>query len=323
MTRITAQPRSRASSRAPGPPSAPGATPSVSADTFVGRHAWLLCVLGLAACLLWSHWATLVDLRGFWSRNDDYSAGQLVPLVAIYLVWRERAHLRARVARPSPWGLGLLALAELLRLGGVYYGFGSIERLALVAAIAGVVLLAAGRPVFWRLRWVLAFLLLMLPLPARLHEAIALPLQHLATHLAAITLELLGFFVVREGHILRLDAQTTVGVTEACSGLRMLTAFIFVSAVLAFLVRRPAWQKVLLVASSIPIAVLCNTIRSAATAVFVYYAQNPDLSEKFHDLAGLAMMPLAIVLSLALLRFLAFLAPVDDVCQAHVQRATS
>jgi exosortase len=191
---------------------------------------------------LWSHWATLVDLRGFWSRNDDYSAGQLVPLVAIYLVWRERAHLRARVARPSPWGLGLLALAELLRLGGVYYGFGSIERLALVAAIAGVVLLAAGRPVFWRLRWVLAFLLLMLPLPARLHEAIALPLQHLATHLAAITLELLGFFVVREGHILRLDAQTTVGVTEACSGLRMLTAFIFVSAVLAFLVRRPACQ---------------------------------------------------------------------------------
>lgn len=273
------------------------------------RYAWLACTLGLAACLLWSYWPTLVELRAFWSRNDDYSAGQLVPLVALYLVWRERGFLLSQPARPSLWGLGLLVLAEVVRLGAVYYGFGSIERAAVVVSLAGVVLLAAGRRIFWRLRWVLAFLILMLPLPGRVHEAIALPLQRLATDLAAFTLELLGFFVVREGHVLRLDAQTTIGVTEACSGLRMLTAFVFVSAVLAFLISRPWWQKALLVASSVPIAVLCNAVRSVVTAIFVYYAQDPDLSEKFHDFAGLAMMPLAIVLSLAVLRFLALLGP--------------
>lgn len=281
------------------------------------RHPWLACAFALAACLLWSYWSTLVDLYGFWSRNDDYSAGQLVPLVAVYLVWRQRDALLSPPAQPNGWGLLLLGLAELLRLGAVYYGIASIERFAIVVSIAGVLLLAAGWRVFWRLRWVLAFLVLMLPLPARVHEAIALPLQRLATNLAAMALELLGFFVVREGHVLRLDAQTTVGVTEACSGLRMLTAFVFVSAVLAFLIHRPPWQKALLVASSIPIAVLCNTVRSAATAVFVYYAHNPDLSETFHDLAGLAMMPLAILLSVLLLRFFALLSPPAGVAPAH------
>jgi len=247
-------------------------------------------------------------LHAFWSRDADYSAGQLVPLVSLYLCWRERAFLRSRSIRPSLlWGAALLLLAEGLRLGAVYYGFGSIERITVVVSIAGVVLLAAGWEVFWRLRWVLLFLVLMFPLPGRVHEAVALPLQQLATTLAAFLLELCGFFVVREGHVLRLDADTIVGVTEACSGLRMLTAFLFVSAVLAFLIRRPRWQKALLIASGIPIAVLSNGLRSAATGVFVYYSHNPELSDRFHDLAGLAMMPIAIALSVVLLKFLALL----------------
>lgn len=317
MTKLAAHARSRLDSHPPRPSRTARVAAPGSAAARVRRHAWLVCVVALAACLLWSYWPTVADLRGFWSRNDDYSAGQLVPLVAVYLVWRQRSVLLSQPARPSGWGLALLTLAELLRLGAVYYGFASIERFAAVVSIAGVVLLAAGWRVFWRLRWVLAFLVLALPLPARAHEAIALPLQRLAANLAAVTLELLGFFVVREGHVLRLDAQTTVGVTEACSGLRMLTAFVFVSAVLAFLIRRPPWQKLLLVASSLPIAVLCNTVRSAATAVFVYYAHNPDLSETFHDLAGLAMMPLAILLSVLLLRFFTLLTPPAGVAPAN------
>jgi len=281
------------------------------------RRTASLWAVALAGCFLWSYWPTLTELSAFWSRNPDYSAGQLVPLVAVFLVWRERSFLLAVGARPSLWGLLVLVVAELLRCGAVWYGFGSIERLTSIVAMAGALWLAAGTGVFWRLRWVLAFLLLMLPLPARVHEAVALPLQHLATSLAAMLLELAGFFVVREGHILRLNAQTTIGVTEACSGLRMLTAFVFVSAVLAFVIKRPAWHKTVLIVSSIPIAVLSNAVRSVVTGVFVYYARDPGLSERFHDAAGLAMMPLAVLLSVALLRFLQLLGPASGFAGAR------
>ncbi len=285
---------------------------AVSPRCATTRQRWPLvaAVLGLLGCLLWSYWPTLVELAEFWARNQDYSSGALVPPAVLYLVWRQRAALLARPAQPCWWGMGLLALAEVLRQLGIYYGVGSGERYALVVSIAGVVLLAAGWRVFRRLTWVLVFLLLMVPLPARVHEAVALPLQQKAVASGAFLLELLGFFVMREGHVLRLEDRTSVAVAEACSGLRMLTAFVFVAAVLAFLIDRPRWQKAVLVLFSIPIAVASNSIRVVATSMFIYYADDPGLGEQFHDLAGLAMMPLAVGLSVGLLRFLALLQPV-------------
>jgi exosortase len=266
-----------------------------------------LALAALLACVLWSYWPTLTELRAFWARNQDYSVGALVPLVALYLVWRQRRVLLAEPVRPCAWGLAVLLAAELLRQIALFYGVASGERYAVVLSLAGAVLLAAGRRVLRHSGWILVFLLLMVPLPARIHEAIALPLQRLATTAAVFALELLGFFVVREGHVLHLNEQTTIGVAEACSGLRMLTAFVVVASLLAFLIHRPRWHKVVLLAASIPIAVLSNAIRSVLTALVVYYAQNPALSEAFHDAAGLAMMPLGLLLSLALLKFLGWL----------------
>ena len=273
----------------------------------VNRKATIVAFLGLFGCLLWSYWSTIAELCEFWSRNQDYSAGALVPPVAAYLVWRRRSDLTAEGVRPCWWGLAVLGFAELMRQAGVYYGVGSGARFALVVAIVGVVLLAAGARVARKLTWIFLFLFLMAPLPARVHEAIALPLQTKATTSAAIVLELCGFFVMREGNVLRLNEEASVAVAEACSGLRMLTAFVFIAAVLAFLIDRPRWQKLTLVLFSVPIAILSNTIRLVATSVFIYYAKNAALSEKFHDAAGLAMMPLALFFSVLLLRFLAFL----------------
>jgi exosortase len=267
----------------------------------------LAVALGLLACVLWSYWPVVVELREFWSRNADYSVGQLVPPVAAFLVWRRRAALAKLTVTPAWAGAVLVVVAEALRLASVYFAFGSGPRYSLVLSIAGVVLLSAGWAVFRCVFWILVFLLLMVPLPARVHETIALPLQDQATAAAAFALETLGYFVVREGHVLRLDDQSTVAVTEACSGLRMLTAFVFVAAVFGFLVDRPRWQKAVLLASSIPIAVLANAARVVVTAMFVHSASDPSLGDRFHDAAGLAMMPLALVILYGLLRLLSAL----------------
>ena len=63
-----------------------------------------------------------------------------------------------------------------------------------------------------------------------------------------------------------------MAVAEACSGLRMLTAFIIVAAFMAYMVKRPRWQKVFLLPSSIPVAVMCNILRLCATAVLFLVA---------------------------------------------------
>lgn len=279
------------------------ATAAAQPPTKSGQGRWVL--LAISAALLWSYWPTVVTLARFWQRNQDYSVGMLVPPVAAYLIWSQRDRLAGTQWQPSWLGVGLLLLVELGRLGGEFFGVGSADRYALVGAIGATIMAVMGWRIFWRLKWIILFLVLMVPLPARVHESIAVPLQSLATASAVFGLELGGFFVLREGNLLKLENGAVVGVAEACSGLRMLTAFVFVSAVLAFLVKRPQWQKAVLVVASIPIAVGTNCIRVIATSIVVYYSSSTTITETFHDAAGFAMMPLAIVACLLLLKFLA------------------
>ena len=280
-------------------------TPNRPARPTGGRPGTYVAITALAGCLLWSYWPVLAELAQFWWRNDDYSVGALVLPVALFLAWGRREQLARLYSGPALLGgLGLILFGEATRLAGVHYGSATGERYGFIFSVAGVVLMAGGWRIFWNLRWVLVFLFLMVPFPARAHELIAGSLQRVATNMAVFMLELLGFFVIQEGNVIRLGDQALVHVTEACSGLRMLTAFIFVSAVVAFIIERPVWQRITLLAMSVPIALLSNALRGALTAIFVYYSDSRELNEHFHDMAGLAMMPLALVLVFAILQLM-------------------
>ncbi len=271
----------------------------ITADSSQAFHYRPVAIaLGLLVCLLWSYWPTVVELCAFWARNDDYSIGALVPFLAGYLVWRNRDELQAIAARPCWWGLPAILAAQACRYAGLYFSYSSAERYSLVFTIAGGVLLVAGPRAFWRLRWILLFLLLMVPFPKRIHEMVAIPLQGMSTTMAVYSLELLGFFVVRTGNVLRIGSDVMVAVTEACSGLRLLTAFVFVAAVFAFVSRRPAWHKTILVLSSVSIAIVANALRLVVTSAYIANAGEGEPTEVFHDYAGLAMMPLAVLILL-------------------------
>jgi len=302
-------------SRAHAGPRQRTAAPVTRSDIAADHHCSLTTTLYLLGATLvaglWSYWPTLTALFKDWQRDGDYSVGQLVPLAALYLAWQHRDSLRRCRIAPCWLGLALLLLAQAVRLFGILYVYESAERYSFVLAIAGLVLLVAGRRVFWQLRWVLLFLALMVPLPGRAHNLIAGPLQNCATRGTVFLLELFGVAVSRHGNIMVLNDSTHLAVAEACSGLRMLTAFVVVAAVLAYIVKRPRWQKFLLVASSIPIAIACNLMRLLVTAI-LYLLTTSELAERFfHDFAGVTMMPMAILLLLGELWIMARLVVTD------------
>ncbi len=268
--------------------------------------------LGLAlvvvAALLWSYWPTLSELVTFWQSNDDYSIGQLVPFVACFFVWIRRRELATLERRACAWGGAALLASQLVRLAGLYYDYASIERFSLVAALAACCWFLYGAALTRKLVWILAFLLLMVPLPNQIHRVVNDSLQSLATSSAVFSLELLGYWVQRHGNVLLLDGRTEVAVEEACNGLRMLTAFTFTAGTLALLVRRPRVRSTILVASSVPIAVLANSLRLVVTVIVMHYSQSDAANLFFHDFAGLLMMPVAIVLLLLELRLLDWVA---------------
>lgn len=252
--------------------------------------------MALAACVTWSYWPTLVELVEYWRNNDDYSVGALVPFVAVYLAW-QRTRTGTGCKRVTCWwGAVVICGGQALRLFGVCFWHVSAERYSLIVTIAGLVLLVWGFTTFWRMRWILAFLLLMMPLPFRVHEQLLLPLQELAARSGTFFLEIAGIYVQREGNILHLEEKVRVGVAEACSGLRMITAFVFLCATVAFMIARPVWQRSLLVLSSIPIALVTNSMRLVATSLVILYVGGAGVRSFAHDALGFAMMPVALAL---------------------------
>ena len=261
--------------------------------------ALVSATLALLTTTAWSYWPTMTDLFKEWQRNEDYSAGQLVPLVALFLVWvRQKATSRSACSSPAGGvALRLLILAYAARMYGLLFMFESAQRYSLVLTAAGLVLLVAGWQVFRRVSWILLFLFLMVPLPGRVHNMISGPLQRLATSGSVFILEAFLPHVSRQGNVVMLNENTPMAVAEACSGLRMLTAFIIVAGFIAYMVKRsrmaegrPARSR------AFPWRSTCNIIRIVVTAILMLMVSTEAGEKFFHDFAGVVMMPAAVLL---------------------------
>lgn len=277
---------------------------------------WTVLLSGLVLSVLVSvYWnPTLIDLWRVWMRSDEYSSGILVPFLAVYIIWDRRKTLFDSLIRPFPPALFVLLSVQMLRLGALLIGSGTLERLSFFLTIGSLLWMILGWPFFKKIYSIWLYLYLMFPLPKFVEWKITIPLQKWATLSAVFCLETLGFNVIREGNIINING-TLVAVAEACNGLRMLTAFFVVSGFIVLICKRPLWQKVLIFVSSVPIALLCNTVRLALTAIAFLYLEGQDWEKVFHDYGGLAMMPLAVALIVLELWFLSklFIHPTETV----------
>ncbi|MDT8301694.1 MAG: exosortase/archaeosortase family protein [Sedimentisphaerales bacterium] len=260
----------------------------------------VLSAMTLLAIIVWSYQRVILSLYKEWQKNPDYSIGLLVPFIAIFLLWYERKTLKKCQLRPSwLWGVILLILAQAARIVSLLFFYQSGQRYSLVLTIAGLVLMVCGWQVFRRVIWILLILFLMVPTPTRVQNLINGPLQNFATTASVFFLEAFGVEITQKGNIVMLNETTPMGVTEACGGLRMLTAFIIVTASITYLMKCSRPRKVVLMLSSIPIALMCNIVRLCLTAALILLVSVEVGYKFFHDFAGLAMMPIAVLLLFA------------------------
>jgi exosortase len=242
---------------------------------------------------IWSYRSGLADLWSLWWTSDEYSSGLLVPFLALYVLWTRRHSIARCPVRPSLWGLVAFAGAQALRLFGLFFMYNSAERASIVLSLAALVLLLFGWQLFRKVSPILLFLCLMLPWPNLIQYYVGLHLQRWATSSAVFCLEMVGYEVIREGSIIHIG-RTSVEVAYACNGLRMITAFFVISGLVVLLVDRAWWEKLVVLASSLPIALVCNTIRLTVTAIVLANLNGQFWDDLFHDCGGYAMMPLAL-----------------------------
>jgi len=233
--------------------------------------------------LFWDPFATL--LRDWWS-DPDAGHGLLLGPLSVYLMYRSGL-APGRRAQPIV-GLVILSGAVLLRVGSALAAELFTMRLSLIGAVVGLVVYVWG--IRQALRWWLPFSLLVLsvPLPAVILSTLALPLQLKASAIGATLLRWRDVPVQLAGNIIHLPGRSLF-VTEACSGLRSLTALTSLGLLMgAIWLHRPT-QRVLLLAVTIPVAILVNGLRVFLTGFLVFFV-NPALGEGFlHATEGWAM----------------------------------
>jgi exosortase len=258
-----------------------------------GLLAAIAFIAILAVAGLWSYLTTLGAVATRWSDDPQYSHGYLVPLFALYLLWLRRDRLNGQAWRTNWLGLGLVAVSIGIRLTGAYYRVDYLDQISILPAISGLFLLAGGWPAFvWSFSAV-AFLAFMIPLPHSVSVALSAPMQSFATTVSTFCLQVVGLPALAEGNIILLN-DIELGIVEACSGLRMLVVFFALSTAVAMLIRKPIWEKLLIAASAVPIALASNVLRITITGICYEAFGNHFGGAFFHDAAGWLMMPLGL-----------------------------
>lgn len=260
------------------------------------KSQWPLIAGGLAlVAVLWLVYGSSFRLLWRTWEEPDYSHGYLIPFFAVFLLWFRRELAPRGTWSGSWWGAVLIALSGGLYVAAGLMGFKLIIAFSMIPCIAGIVLMLGGWPM---MRWCwpsVVFLCFMIPLPMALETMARMPLQRLATVASTYILQTCGLPAVARGNVIQLS-EYPINVAEACSGLRMLMTSVALTCGLAFVLDRPLWERLLVLASAIPIALAVNIIRVAATGLCHEFF-GAEMAEKvFHDVAGYMMPALAVLL---------------------------
>jgi exosortase D (VPLPA-CTERM-specific) len=255
---------------------------------------YALVAIALAGTLL-LFGSAIEQLYAVWNAQPEYSYGILIPILSIFLVWRERAQLRGLPFTGSWYGLLLIVVGLALRLIGQLSTMPAVVHYALLLVLYGLVLALTGPVVLRRLLMPLFILVFMVPLPPVLSGQLSLQLQLLSSQLGVWVIRAAGISVYLEGNVIDLGTYQ-LEVAEACSGLRYLFPLMTLAFMIAYVFRGPLWKRAIVFLSSIPITVLMNSLRIGLIGITVDRWGTRMAEGLLHEFEGLAVFMASTVL---------------------------
>ncbi len=276
------------------------------------RGAALLVCAGLFVAIFQDN---LLHFVKVWTTDENYSHGFLVPLISLYFAGQAARRGPTPIEGGVILGAFLLTISLMLGLVTIPLPIPFLGDLGFLVGFMGVFALILGRSALARYWFPIVFLGFMIPLPIALYSRIASPLQLLASEAASTVMNATGVPVLCEGNHMTLPGGVQLFVAEACSGMRQLTGFLALTTAMSYLVARPLWQRLVVMASALPIALSANIARVVLTGYIMHYCNARYASGAYHTLEGLLMMGFGLAMLSALCWLLDRLPRQDGACQ--------
>lgn len=251
------------------------------------KAAWLLLLLVVPLLgLIYYH--GLASMVSNWLEKDEYSHGIFIPFLSLLLVWQKRDEL-SRIDSQASWGGVALTLAGILALFiGEISAITAITQFSLIVVLAGLTLSALGREYFGKIWIAFLFLVFTIPIPQVIYNNLSQTSQLVSSAIGVGIIRLFDISVYLEGNVIDLGSMK-LQVIEACSGLRYLFPLMSLAFIGAYFYRDVMWKRVLIFLSSIPIAILLNSLRIGMIGVTVEYWGQAAAEGFLHDFEGWVM----------------------------------
>ncbi|WP_188099878.1 exosortase [Bradyrhizobium campsiandrae] len=236
-------------------------------------------------------------INGPWQTEQE-GHGPLIIAAALWLIWQSRDRLKRVDIAPAPiagWAALLLGLT-LLYLSRLQQGLLTVEMASILPVIVGSILISAGWPMLRSLAFPLGFLIFAVPMPDWLVDSMTVPLKVFISDTVTRVLYAAGFPVAQNGVMIMIGSYQLL-VKDACSGMNSIFALSAIGVFYVYAFRRTEkLRSLLLLIAIVPITILANFIRVFALVLMAYYG-GPDLIEGVvHDLTGISLFVVAIVL---------------------------
>lgn len=230
-----------------------------------------------------------------WDASEEYTFAFFAAPIMLYMMWRRKGLLEEPTSWSAYLGLALLALSIFLYLISLQLQIPTVSFLALVMTILSGLIYWAGFQAIKKMAAPLFLLVLLIPIPDQLYAMITLPLQLQSSVVSEQVISLFHIPVFRQGNIIQLPDKA-FQVIGACSGLRSLMTMMALSLIFGYFTLRKNSSKILLWASSIPVAFFVNILR-LVTLVLALQFFRLDLSSGIkHTSLGLGIFSIGVVL---------------------------
>jgi len=263
----------------------------------VSPIGWIkMAVLGALLILLYR--TQCQSIFNAWIHDPNWSHGFLIPLFSLYFLYQRRQQILNTPLQTDWLGLPMVLGSIFVCVVCIYpLQIGYLQQLAILSTLIGLIWVCCG----WRsmlITWLpTLYLVFAIPLPQRLYESLTMPMRSWAAQFAAATLDLIPNLEAEARNVIIQGTYNNeffqLSVAEACAGMRLMMAFVALGVAMAYLSERPIWHRVILVLSTLPIAIFCNFIRVTVTGIFYILVDERLATGSFHTMLGLFMLPLA------------------------------
>ena len=228
-----------------------------------------------------------------WGAMEEMGHAFFVPLVAGYIIWKDRERILAQPVKTFWPAVTLVVWGFCQMLLGFMGADFFVARTAFLIALIGIIWTLAGTAVLRSLALPLFLLLFMIRIPLFVYQQITFPLQLLASRVATVILGILGIPVLRDGNVLELPSRK-LEVIEACSGIRSMMSLSFLSIAYSYFFDRRRWMMPVLFVATVPIAILANATRVTMTGLLSEY--KPEWADGvYHTFEGWVIFMVALI----------------------------